>query len=213
MWNISQQAKDDFLIKVMLPIPESSEEWEELLEEDDDALNSLRDELKEGKPLLKQTLPERFHPYLEEGSLVEPSLPDSVREDYLSFQRDAENEFNEVLQAAEEQTEKALPFLSEKARDVFSDSLHDAVIEEVNYETDALHMVLNMESGFSEKNTITLSFLGIQSQQAAQPLQVGQWLLYHELQKTEDGFAFRGLFDCPEVEWTVTIKGLEASYT
>ena len=126
--------------------------------------------------------------------------------------REANKEFEQVLDAAFERTKQAIPFLSTAVQDVFAESLHDSIIERIEREGDTLHLYVNTDGGFSSKSLIHFIFKGINSEVTDVPVQVGQWLIYDELQKTADGFAFRVLFECPESQWTISMKELDAQY-
>ncbi|WP_078379843.1 DUF4085 family protein [Sutcliffiella halmapala] len=97
-------------------------------------------------------------------------------------------------------------------QDVFTQSLHDATIERIERSENILHLYINTDGGFSSKSLIHFTFQHVTTEETDEPLQVGQWLIYYELQKTDSGFAFRVLFECPEAEWTIAMKRLEAKY-
>lgn len=216
MWNISKQAKEKFEKCNTLPIPETDEEWEialsEANEEGEDLLSHLQEELEEVKVRLLQTLPPRFIPYVENGTLNQPALPKSVREDYLHWMSEADKEFEQLLDDANEQTTNAITFLSEEVQDVFKESLHDSTIERIEREGNTLHLYINTDGGFSSKALIHFTFENVMTEESNEPLEVGHLFVYYELQKTDDGFAFRVLFDCPDTEWTIFMKNLDARY-
>ncbi|MBU9713826.1 DUF4085 family protein [Evansella tamaricis] len=216
MWNISKEVKERFQKCNLLPIHESDEEWEIVLreaeEEGEDIQSRLKEELDEGKEELLETMPSRFIPYVENSTINQPTLPKDVREDYLNWMREADKAFEQVMEAASQQTKTATSFLPKEVQDVFEESLHDAIIERIKREDNTLHLYLNADGGFSTKAYIHLIFHNVESEKADEPVQVGQWVVYDELRKTEDGFAFRILFDCPEAEWTIAMKGMDAAY-
>ena len=90
--------------------------------------------------------------------------------------------------------------------------MHDSTIERIEREGDTLHLYVNTDGGFSSKSLIHFVFKGVKSEVTDVPIQVGQWFIYDELQKTDDGFAFRVLFECPESQWTIAMKELDAQY-
>lgn len=216
MWNITKQAKEKFAKYNTLPIHESDEIWEIVLreakEEGEDLISHLQEELQEVKEELLHTLPDRFIPYVENGTLNQPTLPKAIREDYLQWMQVADKEFEQILDAAHEQTANAVTFLSKGVQDVFEESLHDSTIERIEREEDTLHLYINTDGGFSSKSLIHFVFENVMSEESEEPLEVGHWIVYYEMQKTDDGFAFRVLFDCPDAEWTISMKNLEASY-
>ncbi|RCW63936.1 DUF4085 family protein [Saliterribacillus persicus] len=216
MWNISKDAKENFSKYNLLPIHESDDEWEvtlrEAKEEGEDIITRLNEELEEVKEELLSVLPARFIPYVENGILNQPTLPKAVREDYLQWMRETDKEFEKVLSAAYENTKKAIKYLPASTQDVFEESLHDSTIARIERENDTLHLYVNTEGGFSSKSLIHFTFKGIKSEETDEPLQVGQWFIYDELQKTDDGFAFRVLFESPESQWTIAMKELDTQY-
>jgi hypothetical protein len=216
MWNISKEAKRSFLKCNLLPIHESDSDWElairEAKEENEDLFSRLKKELEEVKGELLKVLPSRFIPYLENGTLNQPTLPKTVREDYLRWMREADKEFEQILDAAYECKKQAVPFLSTAAQDVFAESLHDSTIQRIERESNTLHLYVNTDGGFSSKALIHFIFKGVTSEETDEPLQVGQWFIYDELQKNVDGFSYRVLYECPDSQWTITMRELDAKY-
>ncbi|MFN7249490.1 MAG: DUF4085 family protein [Anaerobacillus sp.] len=216
MWNISKEAKEKFLKCNLLPIHESDSDWElairEAKEENEDLFSRLKEELEEVKEELLQVLPCRFIPYLENGTLNQPTLPKTVREDYLRWMREADKEFEQILDAAYECKKQAVPFLSTAAQNIFAESLHDSTIQRIEREGDTLLLYINTVGGFSSISLIHFIFKGVTSEETDVPLQVGQWFIYDELQKNDDGFAYRVLYECPESQWTITMRELDAQY-
>jgi hypothetical protein len=215
-WNLSQEAKEKFLKCNLLPIHESDEEWDitlrEAEEEGEDLQGRLTAELEEVKNELVQILPSRFLPYVENGQLNQPTLPKSVREDYLKWMRANDKEFEQILDAAYEQTMQAVSTLPTSVQEIFAESLHDSVIERIERDGDTLHLYLNTDGGFSTKALIHFTFSKIVSEESEVPIAVGQWLVYDELQKTNDGYAFRVLFESPEDAWTIAMEKMDAQY-
>ncbi|MDM5334285.1 DUF4085 family protein [Ureibacillus composti] len=216
MWNLSKEVKEKFRKCNLLPIPESEEDWEYALREakveGEDLIGRLKEELEEVKAELLQVLPNRFIPYIENGSLNQPTLPETVRVDYLKWNSESNREFELILEAAYEHTKEAVTYLSNPVQEVFAESLHDATIARIDRVGNNLHLYINTDGGFSTKSYIHLIFQKITSENADEPVQVGQCLVYDELQKTEKGFAFRVLFECPEAEWTIEMEKIDAAY-
>lgn len=135
MWNLSNEAKKKFTKCSLLPIHESDEEWEFVLreakEEGEDIFARLKEELEEVKAELLHILPSRFLPYVESGTLNQPTLPKIVREDYLQWVREAHKEFEQILDTAASQTQQSAAFLSTPVQDIFAEILHDSIIERI----------------------------------------------------------------------------------
>jgi hypothetical protein len=216
MWNLTMQAKRSFEHANILPIQKSDHDWKNALEdakEDGvDLYAQLKEELNECKEHLLQILPERFKQYVHDGTLNLPELPKQVRQDYLLWIRTAEETFEAVLDASFENKQKALAFLPESVQEVYEQSLHDAEIERIERSHGTLKITLNTLGGFSTKSIVELLFTNIFIEKSHLPLQVGQWYIYDELIKTEKGFALRVIFDCPETEWTIEAKQINANY-
>lgn len=216
MWNITNEVKDKFAKCNLLPIHESDEDWEYALqaakEEGEDLITSLKEDLAQVKEDLLHVLPNRFIPYVEIETLNQPTLPKEVREDYLQWVNTANKEFAQILDAAFERTKEAVAFLSTDVQDVFAESLHDSMIERIERDGDTLHLYINSDGGFSTKAHVHFTFHHVGAEETEQPLQVGQWLIYYELQKRDEGYAFRVLFDCPDAEWTIYMKEIDAHY-
>ncbi|MBM4763125.1 DUF4085 family protein [Bacillus sp. B15-48] len=215
-WNLSKKAKEKILKCNLLPIHESDEEWEMILreaeEEGEDLQGRLTAELEEVKSELFQILPSRFISYVENGQLNQHTLPKSVREDYLQWMRENDKEFEQILDAAYEQTMQAVTSLPATVQEIFAESLHDSTIERIEREGGSLHLYLNTDGGFSTKALIHFIFKKIVSEDSDQPIEIGQWLVYDELQKTNNGYAFRVLFESPEDEWTISMEDMDARY-
>ncbi len=215
MWNLTSESKEEFLKSSLLPIHESDEEWEyalkEAQEEGFDLKDRLQEELNVVKDELRQILPSSFLPYVENGTLNQPSLPVQVREEYIQWMREKERDFEKVLDAAHEQTQESVKSLPASVQDVFEESLHDTRIERIQREENSLHLYINTDGGFTTKSFIHLSFHDVEME-TDESIQVGQWIIYYELQKTNDGFALRILFEGPDAEWTIRMKGMGAAY-
>lgn len=216
MWNLTKEAKKRFQTCNLLPIHESDGDWESEFEyakeEGIDLTKRLAEDLEMVKEELLTVLPSRFIPFVEDGTLNQPTLPKSVREDYLQWMRECDKEFEAILAGAYENTKSTISYLSENVQEVFNDSLHDSIIERIERENGNLHIFLNAEGGFTNKSIIHFIFKNVLREESDEPLQIGQWFIYNELKKTEKGFAFRVLLDCPDSEWTIETQNIDASY-
>ena len=85
--------------------------------------------MEEIKEDLLLYIPDRFIPHLEDGTINQPSLPKRDRDDFLTQQAKVNEEFEKILEQAEQNTVKAVRFLSKNVQEVFSESLLDAVLE------------------------------------------------------------------------------------
>ena len=214
MWHLTIEKKKESEKAHVLSIRETDEEWENDLqaaeEEGIDLAAELREWLDEVRPRLLQALPEKFHPYVHNHTFNTQYLPKTVRKQYLAWTADVDQTFREVLQSAHGMKQQAMPYLPQSAYDVFSDSLHDAQIQMLERDDETVAIMLNTSGGFTSKAIVILKFIGIQ--QEVGQLEKGSWYIYDELQKTADGFALRVIWQCPEVEWTIHCKTIEAAY-
>lgn len=216
MWNLTKEAKEKFRKNNLLPIPETDEEWEMIIEEakkeGENLYERLREELAEVRDEFIQIVPERFIPYIENGTINQPTLPKAVREEYVRWVEEKNKEFEQILERAHANTRRAVSFLSKACQEVFLDSLHDAKLVRIAREGNNVHLYLNTEGGFTEKAFVHLHFSRVVFEECDPALQVGQFLIYHELQKTAHGFAFRALLDVPDSEWTIVARLIDARY-
>jgi hypothetical protein len=216
IWNLTKEKKERFLTTHLLPIHESDEDWERALisakEEGEDLISILREELDKAKEGLRPILPSKIVPFLEDGTLNQPTLPKDVREEYIQWLKESEREFGDVLDAAHNQTMMAITHLSSPVQDIFSQSLHDSSIERIERDGDTLHLYINTDGGFSTISYVHFIFQQVTGENTDSPLQFGQYIIYYELQKAKEGFSFRILFESPETEWTISMKNLEATY-
>ena len=146
MWNISKETKVKFRKYNLLPIHESDHDWElalkEAKEEGEDLFTRLKEELDEVKEELLHVLPSRFIPYLENDTLNQPTLPKTIREDYLQWMREAGREFEQVLDAAFERTKQAIPFLSTAVQDVLRKACMTQQLSELNVK--GIHFIFTL---------------------------------------------------------------------
>ncbi|WP_405100561.1 DUF4085 family protein [Oceanobacillus sp. FSL H7-0719] len=213
MWNLTLEAKETFEKSNLLLIHESDDEWEAVLreakEEGVDIHGELRDELEEVKTELYQIVPKRFHPYIESGTLNQPDLPLSVREDYLSWIEEREEAFSQILTLASEQTEKAAEYLAGNVQRVFKEGFHDALIEKLERNRDCIMLKLEC-GGFSLMDRVYLQFHGVAEEISNEGLTAGETIVYDELQYINNMFHLRVLTD--ELEWTIVFKDVTADY-
>lgn len=214
MWHLTLQEKRAFEQAHVLSIPETDQEWESglanAMEEGIDLLAEKKEDLDDVRGRLLSSIPERFYPYVLDGTFNTPLLPKSVREDYINWVNERTATFEGVLDAAHESKQGALPYLSDGAREVYEQSLHDAQIVGITRMDNQLVLHMDTTGGFCTKSVVFLIFTGIISEIGE--IAVGQYYIYDELIKTDDGIALRVIFDSPELEWTIEAASLDAVY-
>ncbi len=216
MWNLTKQAKEHFQSIHILPFIESDDEWAcvvaEAKSEGVDLQKQLIGELEEVKPELLTTLPKQFIPFVEAGTLNQPTLPKTIREDYLNWVREETSKFEDILDAAQKETQHAMTSLPPSVQEIFHYSLHDSRIDRLDREGDNLHLWINTDGGFTPHSYILLTFQDIVDEEIDVALQEGHWFIYYELQRQNEHYAFRVLFESPDSEWTITMKQLKGEY-
>lgn len=214
MWHLTLQKKREVEQAYVLSIPETEQEWANeianAVEEGIDLQAERKADLENVRGRLLASIPERFYSYVLDGTFNTPLLPQSVREDYINWVNEKTSAFEAILDAAHENKQQALPYLSNGAREVYGESLHDARILGITRIDNQLELHLDTRGGFSTKSVVRLIFKEILSETGK--IEVGQYYIYDELIKTDHGIALRVIFDCPELEWTIEAESLDAIF-
>ncbi|MGN4124396.1 DUF4085 family protein [Lysinibacillus sphaericus] len=214
MWNLSIQHKNAYEQAHVLTLVENDAAWaDEIAYAQEQGLNLLQEknrELMELRDYLLSFLPQRFHTYVLDGTMNTPQLAKAVREDYLKWQKQHIAKFDAVLEAAYHQKVQTLPYLKNIVREVFEQSLHDTRIVDVERLDHHIKLTIDTTGGFTTKSIIFLTFTNIVMESGE--LVAGQYYVYDELQKTANGIALRVTVDCPETEWTIEAKDIDADY-
>lgn len=198
-WNLTKEAAERVRNSHLLSVFEQDES--EITDED---YAYLEWQITTCKNTLLQALPARFHPYLEDGSLNKPSLAKAVRDDYLAWVQEEERYFRQVLNEAHRCSKKALAFCSEPVQDVFSQSIHDSLIWKIERANGNVSITIKCDC-FTSMEVVVLIFESV----LWESLEAGLHIVYHELQKTNKGIAFRMICE-NNMEWTIEAEALHA---
>lgn len=198
----------------VLVLPESDEEWADFIrsfeEEGEDVQTYLRHELEQMKGRLLHVLPEEFHPFIEDGSINQPSLAKEVKVRLLAWIKGKQQEYEAVSEQAHVHFESIRNQLPEGF--VNLQGLHDASILHVVRKEDAIRITLDGTGSFTNANRIVLTFQRVKEEQSELPLQEGQYWLYEEVDVHEVGAVFRVLVDGPMTQWAVVAEDVIIEY-
>lgn len=198
-WNLTKEAVERVSNSQLLSV--YVQDVSEFTEED---YEYLEWQITTFKDILLQTLPERFHPFLEDGSLNKPRLANAVREDYLAWVQEEEQYFRQLLDTAHRCSMEALAFCPKPVQDVFLQSLHDSQIWKIERANGNVVITIKCDC-FTSMEVVVLIFESV----LWESLQVGMHIIYDELQKTNKGFAFRIVCE-NKMEWTIEAEALDA---
>ena len=162
------------------------------------------EELALVKDELLQVLPERFIPYVEDGTINRPSLPEEVRQDFIQWQAQENAKFEELLGLTMIDFEEIKPKLEAKFAEVIEGGLHDAVITQIVDD----HIFINTEGGFTAKAFVILHLDNCTNRDG--DLQVGDTILYEETKLIDDQVALR--FITNRGEFTVQAAQIVADF-
>lgn len=151
-WNLTREAAERVRNSHLLSIFEEDES--EITEEDTEYLEW---QITTCKDLLLQSLPARFHSYVEDGSLNKPTLAKAVREDYLAWVQEEEHYFRHILDAAYRCSKEALFFCSDSVQDVFLQNLHDSQIWKIERVNGDVSITIKCDC-FTSKEVVVLVF-------------------------------------------------------
>lgn len=162
------------------------------------------EELAMVKDELLQVLPERFIPYVEDGTINHPSLPEEVRQDFTQWQAQENAKFEELLGLTMIDFEEIKPKLEAKFAEVIEGGLHDAIITQIVDD----HIFINTEGGFTAKAFVILHLDNCTNRDG--DLQVGDTILYEETKLIDDQVALR--FITNRGEFTVQAAQIVADF-
>jgi len=196
----------------LLAIPESDEEWEDFIksfeEEGEDVYEYLKEDLLQMKNKLLQVLPERFHPYVNDGTINQPSLDSRVRKELLVWIEGKERLTEKVMEEAKEYLESIREQLPASLVNIVEEGLHDAQVQHIFRKDRCIRMTLNGDGSFSNASSIVIEMNDIVTETFDQPVTEGMYWLYEEADVSEHGFKLGVLFDSSN-EWVVEMKDIQ----
>ena len=205
MWHLTY---NDYLHQQQANALTLPEDWDALYTYyRNDGVNPDRihsEELATVKKDLLNVLPKRFIPYVEDGTINRPSLPEEVRQDFIEWQAQENTKFEELLGLTMIDFEEIKHQLEPKFAEVIEGGLHDAVITQIVDD----HIFINTEGGFTAKAFVILHLDNCASRDG--DLQVGDTILYEETKLIHDQVALR--FITNRGEFTVQATQIVADF-
>lgn len=212
MFHLTLQHVHNLELAYSLTIFQSDEDWanefEYAAETGTDVIAEQKDILIRLKGALLASTPIRFHTYIEDGSLNLPGLTPTVRADYHNWQQAEREKFHRILGAASENKQKTLHLLQPEAQAIYSQTLHDAQILQIESRGNDLCITFDCSGGFTKQSVVILSFLDVVRIDGE--LEVGQFYVYDDLIRTDNGIALKVIYQNPESEVVIEAKTIDA---
>lgn len=211
--HLSREAVNRFEQVHLLVIHEEESDWESEFEYAQevgiDLIAEKKQELAQMRDAVLNVVPARFHAAVLDDSIYLPGVDPALRDDYLQWQKAASEEFEKILEGAANNKEKTLPYLQEKAREVFSESLHDAQVFKVEEHGQDRRVYFDTTGGFTTKAVVILKFIGVTKLEGQ--WEENLWYVYDELEKVASGVAFKLITNWPE-EIYLECETINAAY-
>ncbi|MTD31278.1 DUF4085 family protein [Planomicrobium sp. YIM 101495] len=204
---------DEMQVSGFLVLPDSEEEWEEEMEHYRKEGKDLRElnlrNLNDMRESLLHYLPEPFHPYIQDGTLVTEYPMPELRMLVNRWGRDYKERMEELDQRYMQHFESIKGKLPPNAVELVENGLHDAVVRSVERPSeDRLVLTLDCSGGFSYFTDVRFTFEGVTYSDIPTDFK-GAWWLYDEIYGTEDGFELHTLFDSPMVETVIRARDVK----
>ncbi|WP_434401615.1 DUF4085 domain-containing protein [Planococcus sp. 11815] len=204
---------EEMQVAGFLVLHESEEDWEEEMdyyrEEGKDLREINLSNLDDMRESLMRYLPETFHPYIHDGTLVTEYPTQELRMLVNRWERDYERRMDDLNERYQQHFESIKSELPPNAVEVVENGLHDAVVLSVERPAeDQLVLTLDCSGGFHYFTDVRFTFEGVTYSNI--PLNFeGAWWLYDEIYKTEDGFELHTLFDSPMTETVIRARDVK----
>lgn len=204
---------EEMQVAGFLVLPETEEDWQEELdyyrEEGKDLLELNLRNLDDMRESLMRYLPETFHPYIHEGTLVTEYPTPELRMLVNRWERDYERRMEELSDRYQQHFESIKAELPPNAVELVENGLHDAVVISVERSSeDQLVLTLDCSGGFHYFTDVRFTFEGVTYSDVPADFK-GAWWLYDEIYKTEDGFELHTLFDSPMTETVIRARDVK----
>lgn len=207
MWTISQAVRAYYERAHILTIRESDEEWVDIQDEEYETYR--KQHFNNVKAQLLAVLPEQFHPSIKDGSINRRDIDLAVREAYLAWQFEQQEQFHALLDKAYENKQQAIRFMPVHVQQVFLDSLHDFRVMQTEYGDHSLRIDFDTSGGFSAKSFVSVTLTGIIFEENC--IEQGDYYVYDELIKTDNGIAWRVLLN-DDKQWTIEAREWDATF-
>ncbi|MGI2296736.1 DUF4085 family protein [Paenibacillus sp. GXUN7292] len=206
MWSLKLEPISRANIINLLNLPESEEEWSRLLMEeaeqgiDGTAMREQR--LAAMSEQLLRMLPDRFHPYVHDGTINQPNLEAAVREDLLQWYQEQRQQITASIEGAWHAAESLEELVDEQTCKLLQEGFHDGQLLHQLNQADKLTLRLTA-GGFNRERYVTIHFENPQIEYKGTELRIGCWWIYSEVRNIEGKIGLRVIWDMPELEWTI----------
>jgi len=164
-------------------------------------------ELQRDREKLLRFLPEEFHPFVLDGSIIAGSPNDNLRNLAKNWLEHFDALSNEKFERCAADFISAKSKLPKAVNDLFVDSFHDAIIQTIERNADQTCTIkLNLENTYHENDMLIITFTGVSEFTSTASVGNGSWWLYEEVSIVEGGFRLNVLFDSPLAEFTIVAK-------
>lgn len=204
---------EEMQVAGFLVLHESEEDWEEEMdyyrEEGKDLREINLSNLDDMRESLMRYLPEAFHPYIDDGTLVTEFPTPGLRMLVNRWERDYERRMEKLDEEYQQHFESIKGELPPNAVEMVENGLHDAVVRSVErHSEDRLVLTLDCSGGFHYFTDVRFTFEGVTYSDVPADFK-GAWWLYDEIYKTEDGFELHTLFDSPMTETVIRARDVK----
>ncbi|MEX3623089.1 DUF4085 family protein [Viridibacillus arvi] len=164
-------------------------------------------ELQRDRDKLLKFLPEEFHPYVLDGSIIEGATSNKLRSMAKDWLEHFDDLTNKKFESSAADFIAAKSKLSKTVSDLFDSSFHDAIIQSIErYSDQTCTIKLNLENTYHETDMLTITFIGVSEFTSTAPVREGSWWLYEEISIVDGGFRLSVLFDSPLVDFSIVAK-------
>ena len=204
---------DEMQVSGFLVLPETEEDWEEELDYYRKEGKDLRElnlhNLDDMRETSMRYLPEMFHPYIHDGTLVTEYPTLELRMLVNRWEQDYERRMEELSDRYKQHFESIKAELPPTAVELVENGLHDAVVLSVERPSeDQLVLTLDCSGGFHYFTDVRFTFEGVTYSNVRADFK-GAWWLYDEIYKTENGFELHTLFDSPMMETVIRARDVK----
>lgn len=204
---------EEMQVAGFLILPETEEDWEEEIDYYRKEGKDLRElnlrNLDDMRESLMRYLPETFHPYIHDGTLVTEFPTPDLRMLVNRWERDYERRMEKLDEEYQQHFESIKAKLPLNAVELVENGLHDAVVRSVERPSeDQLILTLDCSGGFHYFTDVRLTFEGVTYSDVPADFN-GAWWLYDEIYKTDHGFELHTLFDSPMTETIIRARDLK----
>lgn len=204
---------EEMQVAGFLVLPETEEDWQEELDYYREEGKDLRElnlrNLADMRESLMRYLPETFHPYIYDGTLVTEYPTPELRMLVNRWERDYERRMEELSDQYQQDFESIKVELPPNAVELVDNGLHDAVVRSVERPSeDRLVLTLDCSGGFHYFTDVRFTFEGVTYSDIPADFN-GAWWLCDEIYKTEDGFDLHTLFDSPMTETVIRARDVK----